>query len=193
MWIAQEISYVLGFSPQLQKMDGRFHTIKVTLTEKQKYSVQARHGYFTPKKLEDPAEMTKEEIREAVFSRDGIDGVPFNMRTQYFKSGREGAQLSIVARIDLSGVRFRKAEGRNSDDVTVATVLFDEDGTFIAGGEKLVKLRLLDASLEMMRRTGLIVKSTYEVKPGKYLVCQVVRESEGSQISAHSGLVVIAD
>jgi VWFA-related protein len=191
--IAPEASYVLGFSPRMEKMDGHFHTIKVTLTGKQKYTVQARHGYFAPKKLEDPAEMAKEEIREAVFSRDEIGGLPFRMQTQYFKSGGAGAQLSVVAHVDLNGARFRKAEGRNFNDVTVATVLFDEDGNFVAGGEKLVNLRLFDTSLERLHRTGLVVKSTYEVKPGKYLVRQVVRESEGSQISAHSGIVVIPD
>jgi VWFA-related protein len=186
-----EISYVLGFSPAMQKMDGRFHNIKVTLTGKQKYDVQARHGYFAPKKLDDPAEMAKEEIREAVFSRDEIAGLPFGMQTQYFKSEGPGAHLSIVAHVDLSGLPFRKAQGRNFDDVTVATVLFDEDGNFVAGGEKLVKLRLLDTSLERFSRAGLVVKSTYDVKSGKYLVRQLVRESEGSQLSARSAIVVI--
>jgi hypothetical protein len=191
--IAPEISYVLGFSPQTHGVDGRFHTIKVTLTGKEKYSVQARHGYFAPKKLEDSSEIAKEEIREAVFSRDEIFSLPFTMQTQYFKSGDPGAQLSIVAHVDLNGVRFRKADGRNFNDVTVATVLFDDNGNFVAGGEKLVKLRLFDPSLEHLHRAGLAVKFSYEVKPGKYLVRQVVRESEGSQISAHSGTVVIPD
>lgn len=119
--------------------------------------------------------------------------MPFTIQTQYFKSGDAEAQLSIVAHVDLNGVRFCKADGRNFDDVTVATVLFDEDGNFVAGGEKLMKLRLFDTSLERLHNTGLVVKSSYGVKPGKYLVRQVVRESEGSQISAHSGMVVILD
>jgi len=188
-----EVSYVLGFSPETQEMDGHFHTIKVTLTGKPKYAIQARRGYFAPKKPEDPAEIAKEEIREAVFSRDEIVGLPFTTKTQYFQSGGVATQLSVVAHVDLNGARFRKVDGKNSNDVTVATVLFDENGNFVAGGEKLVKLRLLDVSLEMFHRNGLFVKSTYEVKPGKYLVRQVVRESEGSQVSAHSGMVVIPD
>ncbi|MGA9980433.1 MAG: VWA domain-containing protein [Candidatus Sulfotelmatobacter sp.] len=36
--------YVLGFSPQ--KLDGRFHKLKVTLTSAEKLEVQARRGYY---------------------------------------------------------------------------------------------------------------------------------------------------
>ena len=35
MGIVPEISQVLGFSPQNEKMDGHFHALKVTLTGKQ--------------------------------------------------------------------------------------------------------------------------------------------------------------
>jgi VWFA-related protein len=101
--IAPEVSYLLGFSPRLLKTDGQFHTIKVTLTGKQNYAVQARRGYLAPKKLEDPAEIAKEEIREAVFSSDEIVGSPFTMQTQYLKSSAATAQLAVVARVDLNG------------------------------------------------------------------------------------------
>ncbi len=116
-----EVSYILGFSPQDQKMDGHFHTIKVTLTAKQKYVVQARRGYYAPKKLDDPQEAAKQEIQEAVFSRDEIQDIPLRLQTQYFKTEGAGTQLSVVSHVDLKGLRFRKADGRNFDDVTVAT------------------------------------------------------------------------
>ncbi len=139
-----EVSYVLGFSPQGQKMDGHFHAIKVTLTAKQKYVVQARRGYYAPKKPDDPPRGRQAEIQEAVFSRDEIQDIPLSLQTQYFKTEGTGTQLSVVSHVDLKGLRFRKADGRNFDDVTVATVIFDKNGSFVAGGEKLVKLRLLD-------------------------------------------------
>ncbi len=46
---APPLSYLLGFSPQNLKVDGRFHGLKVSLTSKQKYSIQARNGYYAPK------------------------------------------------------------------------------------------------------------------------------------------------
>jgi VWFA-related protein len=56
-------------APEVSKMDGSFHTIKVTITGKRKYSIQAGRGYCAPRKVENPKELTREEIQEAVFSR----------------------------------------------------------------------------------------------------------------------------
>jgi len=163
----------------------------VKLAAKQKYDIQARRGYYAPKKLDDPREMEKQEIQEAVYSQEEILDLPLNLQTQYFKTGDTDARLSVVSRLDLRGMHFRKAEGRNLDDVTVATVVFDENGNFITGGEKLVKMRLLDATFATLSRTGLTVKSSFQVKPGKYMVRQVVRDSEGAQMAARNGTVVI--
>jgi len=189
--VAPEVSYVLGFSPQNQKMDGRYHTIKVALTEKRKYDIQARRGYYAPKKVDDPQEQAKQEIAEAMFSQDEIQDLPLDFQTQYFKTGDAGAHLSVVSRIELKGMHFRKADGRNLDNLTVATAIFDDNGNYVTGGEKVVEMRLLDTTYERMSRTGLTMKSSFDVKPGKYMVRQVVRDSEGAQMAARNGAVAI--
>ena len=188
---APEVSYVLGFSPQNQKMDGTYHVLKVKLTGKQKYSIQARRGYYAPRKLEDPKEQAKTEIQEAVFSQDEMMDVPFDLQTQYFKTDEPGAHLSVVSHIDVKGLHFRKAEGRNWDQLIVATVIFDENGNYVAGGEKILEMRLLDKTYERLSNTGLTMKSSFDVKPGKYVVRQVIRDSEGAQMAAKNGSVVI--
>jgi VWFA-related protein len=188
-----EISYILGFSPQNQKMDGRYHTLKVTITEKRKYVLQARRGYYAPKKVDDPKERAKAEMQEAVFSQDEIQDLPLDLQTQYFKGGDAGIHLSVVSKIDLKGMHFRKADGRNFDDLTVATVIFDENGNFVTGGEKVLEMRLLDKTYDRLSHTGVMMKSSFELKPGKYMVRQVIRDSEGAQMAAKNGTVVIPD
>jgi len=188
---APEVSYVLGFSPQNQKMDGTYHVLKVKLTGKQKYSIQARKGYYAPRKLDDPKEQARTEIQEAVFSQDEMMDVPFDLQTQYFRTDQPGAHLSVVSHIEVKGLRFRKAEGRNWDDLTVATVIFDENGNYVTGGEKILEMRLLDKTYERLSHTGLTMKSSFDVKPGKYVVRQVIRDSEGAQMAAKNGSVVI--
>ena len=190
---APEVSYVLGFSPANQKMDGHFHTIKVTVAVKHNYAIQARRGYFASKKLEDPAEIAKQEIQDAVLSQNEIFDLPLTLQTQYFKTADQEARLSVVSHLDVQNMKFRKSEGRNYNEVTVATVIFDENGKFVMGNEKLVKIRLLDASIERLGHSGFVVKSTFDLKPGRYLVRQVVRDSEGPQMAARSGIVGIPD
>lgn len=44
-----EYSYVLAFSPENMKADGKFHKLKVKLSKKSMGTVQARKGYYLPK------------------------------------------------------------------------------------------------------------------------------------------------
>ncbi|MFI5059748.1 MAG: VWA domain-containing protein [Candidatus Acidiferrales bacterium] len=188
---APAISYLLAFSPQNLKLDGRFHVLKVSLTNKLKYSVQARRGYYAPRTAADPVETAKREIEEALFSQDEIRDLPVELHTQFFKKDEAEARVAVVTHLDLRGIHFRKAEGRNHDDLTLATAIFDENGKYVTGGEKIVEMRLLDTTVDRLGRSGITVKSSFDVKPGTYLVRQVVRDSEGAQMAAKNGAVVI--
>jgi VWFA-related protein len=188
---APAFSYLLGFSPQNMKVDGRFHTLKVTFTGKEKYSIQARHGYFAPKSINDPAQAAKEEIQEALFSQEEIHDLPIDLQTQFFKKSDAEAKLAVLTHLTLKGIRFRKADGRNRDDLTIVTGIFDENGNFVTGGEKVVEMKLLDTTYERLSRFGLTVKSSFDVKPGTYMVRLVVRGAEGDQMAARNGAVVI--
>src|SRR5437762_9488070 len=130
---APAISYLLGFSPQNLKIDGRFHTLKVTLTSKEKYSVQARHGYFAPKTVADPAEATKQEMQEALFSQEEIRDLPVELQTQFFKKDEAQARLAVLSHFDVKSIHFQKVEGRNNDQLTILTGIFDENGNFVTG------------------------------------------------------------
>jgi VWFA-related protein len=189
--LTPDVSYILGFSPQNQKMDGKYHTIKVVIAEKKKYNLQARRGYYAPRKVNDPKEQARQEIQEAVFSQDEIQELPLDFQTQFFKNGDASAHLSVVSKIDPTAIHFRKADGRNYDDLTIATVVFDENGNFVMGGEKILEMRLLDKTYDRLSHTGIVMKSSFDLKPGKYIVRQVIRDSEGAQMAAKSGAVVI--
>ncbi len=188
---APEASYVLGFSPQTEKMDGAFHTIKVKITGKRKYSIQARRGYYAPKKIDNPREQARQDIQEAVFSRDEIQDLPMEIQTQYTKTEASVVKLQIFSKLQLQGVHFRKAGGRNLDDLTVATAIFDVNGNFVVGAQKTLEMKLEDATYQKLLQGGLTVKSSFDLKPGKYLVRQVIRDSEGSQMAARNGAVDI--
>ncbi len=188
---APAFSYLLGFSPQNLKIDGRYHALKVSLTNKEKFNIQARHGYYAPRSIVDPAEATKEEIREALFSQEEIRDLPVELQTQFFRKDEAEARLAVLTRLDVKGMHFRKAEGRNNDKLTIVTGIFDENGNYITGGEKIVEMRLLDTTYDRLSHSGFTVKSSFDVKPGTYLVRLVVRDSEGAQMAARNGAVVI--
>jgi VWFA-related protein len=188
---APSISYLLAFSPQNMKVDGHYHTLKVSLAGKQKFTIQARRGYYAPRTVADPAKAAKQEIQEAIFSQEEIHDLPIELQTQFFKSDQMQARLAVLTHVDLKGIHFREAEGRHRDDLTFATAIFDQNGNFVVGGEKIVEMRLLEPTLDRLSRSGFTVKSSFDIKPGTYLVRLVVRDAEGAQMAARNGAVVI--
>src|SRR6266851_2656235 len=188
---APAYSYLLGFSPQNLKIDGRFHTLKVALTSKEKFGIQARHGYFAPKTLTDPAESAKLELQEALFSQEEIRDLPVELQTQFFKKDDAQARLAVLSHFDVKGIHFRKLLGRNNDQLTIVTGIFDENGNFVTGLSKVVDMNLLDTTYTRLSRSGFTVKTSFDVKPGTYLVRMVVRDAVGAQMAARNGAVVI--
>jgi VWFA-related protein len=187
---APAYTYVLGFAPQNLKLDGTFHMLKVTLKNPQKLSVQARRGYYAPKNVEDKTEQAKQEIQDALFSQDEMLDLPFDLRTQFFKASDTEATLTVLAHMDARRLHFRKADGRNGDELTFASALFNQNGNFVQGTQKIVTLRLKDETLAQMLNSGITMKTNFDVKPGNYLVRVVVRDEEG-QLSAKNGAIEI--
>jgi VWFA-related protein len=185
-----EYFYMLGFSPQNLKLNGRYHKLKVTLNTPEKFSVQTRRGYFAPKQAPSSDQQAKQEIEDAVFSQEEMRELPIDLHTQFFKPSDERAKLTILAHVDVKQLRFQKADGRNNSDLTIVSAIFDRNGNFVTGIQKLLQLHLKNDTLAYRMSSGLTVKSNFDVKPGSYLVRLVVRDAQG-QIAAENGVVEI--
>jgi VWFA-related protein len=186
-----DVYYVLAFSPRNLKFDGRFHRLKVSLVNPAGFTIQARRGYFAPKASEDVATKAKEEIEQAVYSQDELKELPVDVHTQFFKVNEAQARLAVLTHLDLSSVRFRKEQDRHLNKLTFVTILFDRDGKYVMGKEKLVEFRLRDATLARLTQTGITLKAEFDLKPGTYLVRQIVRDSEAGQLSGLNRTVEI--
>jgi len=186
-----EYSYVLAFAPQNLKPDGSFHTLKVKLNSPLKLNLQARRGYYAPMHLDGPAEEAKREIEDAVFSQDESHGLPVELRTQFYKSSDNDARLSVFAKVDVKHIRFRKVDGRNRNDLTLVSALFDHNGTYLKGEEKVLQMSWKDDTLESKMGSGITVKTSFEVKPGKYRVRLIVRDAETQSMTAENSAVEI--
>lgn len=180
-----EYIYLLAFSPVNIKFDGQRHQLKITLTNARGLTVLARTSYFADGYTEDPADQVKQQIQEAFFSNQDLMGLPVRLQTQFFKDG-DNATLTVNARVDATKLPFRKENGRNNDDLTLVVGLFDQNGNFISAFQKMIEMRLKDETLSAWMRSGIENSTDFSVKPGKYLVRLVVRDSEGSSMAEQS-------
>jgi VWFA-related protein len=187
---APEFIYLLGFSPQNLKYDGTFHNVKVALKPRD-LNMQARRGYYAPKHAANEAEQAKQEIREALFSREEVQEFPIAMQMQFFKPTGDTARLSVLAHVDLKTLKFQKVAGRDSNVLTVVSGLFDSNGNLLRSTQKMVEMLLKEETFEARLAAGLNVKTSFDVQPGKYVLRLVVRDSEGQMMSARNGIIEI--
>ena len=188
---APEFWYVLGFTPQNLKTDGKFHTLKVSLTSGKKYDLQSRRGYYAPRQALDSAEEAKREIEDEVFSSEQLHDLPLMLHTQFFKPSEDAAKLTVLAHIDVKRLHYKQSADRNQNDLTVVTAVFDRNGNFLQANQKLVQMRWKSETLQAKLSSGITLKSSFDVKPGRYLVRVVARDTEQQGMSAESGAVEI--
>ena len=188
---APEYYYLLAFSPQNLKMDGSFHALKVTLKNMKDVSANARTSYYAPRHLENAIETAKREIEEALFSREEMSDIPVELHTQFFKASADAAKVSLVIKVDVKRLKFRKEADRNCNELTVVAGLFDRNGVYATGNQKKIEMRLRDETVEKRLDGGLTIRSSFDVKPGTYSVRLVVRDMEGQMMSAQNSAVEI--
>jgi len=186
-----EYVYYLGFYPKDLKPDGKFHEIKVTLPNGKGLSVQARKGYWASSHVEDAATASTREIGEAVFSHDELRDLPLDIDTQFYKTTTADAKLKVSAHLDIRQLHLRKQDDRNRNDVTLVCALFDGNGNYVKGTQKVVELRLKDEDVDHRRSLGLTVDSDFDVKSGSYMIRVVARDAEGQQMAAANDTVEI--
>ena len=186
---APEFWYVLGFTPQNLKSDGKFHALKVTLTNHQRYGLQSRRGYYAPRHQADAAEEAKREIDDELFSNEELHDLPVALHTQFFKPSSEAARLTVLAHVDVKRLHYKQVQDRNQNDLTVVTAVFDRNGNLLQSNQKIVEMRWKSETLQAKLGSGITLKTSFDVKPGQYLVRVVARDSEQQLMSAENGSV----
>ena len=188
---APKVSYIIGFRPEGATADGKFHKLKVEVANGRKYEIEARNGYFARKKLSDPEEEAKQEVRETLFSGEEIDTIPIQLKTQFLTMNATSSQLTVYTHLDIKGIRLRNTDGRNRNDIVLATAVFDSNGQLVDGQMKEIALKLQDSTVERLRHSGLTFKTVFKIKPGSYIVRSVLRALEGDQLTARNLTTVI--
>jgi hypothetical protein len=71
------------------------------------------------------------------------------------------------------------------------SAVFNRNGNFLQATQKTVTLHLKDDTLEHKLASGLTLKTSFDVKPGSYMVRLVVRDAEAQLMSAENGTIEI--
>jgi len=194
------VQYVLTFAPKNMKLDGKFHSLKVRLASKEQkgVSIQARRGYFAPTneaeaeadaRQRDASEaeaQMQEQIREAMLASNAVGGLPVELYAQ--RKGNAGAtrDISFSTHLDTRPLHLRNDAGRNENTVVFALAIFDEKQHLIASQQRRAVVHVPDSQLQSFLKTGIDAEMTFNLKPGLYIVREVVTEAENHDMAAFS-------
>jgi len=185
------VRYVLGFAPQNLKQDGRYHILKVRLTGGNNYSIQARRGYYAPQKL-NAKEEEERQIEDDLHSRGEVGNLFLDLQAHSFSIGTERTQIVVTSKVAINNIRFKEVGGKRSDVLRMITAIFDENGNVVTGGEKHLTMDLNEEQYHQLMQVGLTVNSSFDLKPGRYLVRQLIKDTASDETSARNRTLDIA-
>lgn len=180
---------MLAFSPAELRNDGKYHNVKVTVPNVKGLEIDARKGYFAPVQFTDPIEESKNNMREAVFSRDQLSDLPVELTAQLIKRDERAGQIVVKTRIYPQSLKLRHENGRRFGQVRVVCSVFDANGEYVTAVERVMDLQMRDEMFERTRESGVVLQTDIDVKPGRYLVRTVIRDVEGRQTSTKDAIV----
>jgi VWFA-related protein len=199
--------YILAFTPTDMKLDGKFHALKVMLTDKEQgLSIQARRGYFASKNgNEFPPESTaaqavggsdldaqaQEQMREAVTARTDMAQLPVGLETKLAEGQGGTRALSLSTHLDGGSLHFHKDGEHNLNTVTFIFAVFDQKENLLNAQMRRAKVNIPDAQLSSFAKNGVDLHLTFQLQPGTYRIREVVSDSEDHHMTTLSRNVTI--
>lgn len=181
-----DVYYLLTYSPHDLRANGQYHHLKVALIAKKNLTVEARRGFYAPPRNETVAQAAQRAIEDAVFSQDEQRDLPVDVQTRIENIATGGKQLDIYADMDIAQLHFEKVNGANQEALTLVAALFDSNGNYVDGTQKIVTFNVKDATLAQFSKTGGSSEITLSVKPGVYFLRFVARDSNDKHMSAQN-------
>jgi VWFA-related protein len=183
-----DVTYFLGFSPQVLTADGKYHRLSVKLANSQDETVEARRGYFAPAKEKHPQETAADKqaaLNREVESTDSVTDINAQLNALPVQSAT-GREVKIGVHVDLSSLPYMKRGDRSVERLIIVTALFDSRGGFLTGQETIMDLKLKDDTRRKLASEGIDAKLSMQLANGSYRLRSVVQEEASGRMGAVS-------
>jgi VWFA-related protein len=192
----QQSYYLLGFDPDDETFDRRYHTIKVRVT-RPGLKVRTRSGYFgeadSEKSNEPPTR--GQQILGALMSPFGKRNLSVRMTPYFFNSAKEGQLVRTLFHIDPSKLEFKDGpDGRKSLNLELAAFAFDEKGAAVDVLAHRIKLSFNEQQYRRVMANGLAYRRDFPLKkPGAYQFRAVLRDDESGNTGTAGHFIQVPD
>jgi VWFA-related protein len=180
-----EVSYVLGFRRGDTAPDGKYHKLKVTLSESKPYVIQARPGYFAmPPAKSEPMGRERELDREV----SGVSTISDFAATVAFRLDKAPTKglVTVKTQIHLAidKLQFPVRDARRVQQLKLVVALLDGMGNIVAAKEGTMDFAMADATYARLSASGINAGLNLDAPPGKYRLRAVVQEEVDGKMAS---------
>jgi VWFA-related protein len=196
----QQSYYLIGFDPEDEKFDRKYHSIKVKVT-RPGVKVRTRSGFFGVNESErggEPREQPKtrgQQILSALLSPLGMRDLSLRMTPYFFNSGKEGPLVRALFHFDCSKLSFKQGPaGERLLNLDLFAFAFDEKGTPADLAARRIDLKLDEQQYRQALVNGLSYRADFQLKkPGAYQFRAVLRDGETGRTGSASQFIRVPD
>ena len=203
----QQSYYLLGFDPEDEKFDKKYHSIKLK-TRRPGLQTRTRAGFigYPDRPTPPPTPRTREaQILSSLFSPFGARDVATQMTSFFFNSPNPGRKekndpedISFVRsffHIGASNLTFKDAgAGEKVLKLEIATFTFNENGAVIEQHGRAFEIRLDQARYARALKRGFNYTDDFVIKkPGAYQFRAVIRDAETGRMGSAGQFIQVPD
>ncbi|MCI0662216.1 MAG: VWA domain-containing protein [Acidobacteria bacterium] len=196
----QQSYYLIGFDPEDEKFDQRYHSIKVNVT-RPGVKVRTRSGFFgvdesvREKEEEERPRTRGQQILSALLAPPGINGLSLRMTPYFFNSSKEGPLVRALFHIDCSRLKFKDGpNGQKLINLDLAAFAFNEEGAAVDLAMRRLELSFDEKQYRQALTGGLSYRADFQLKKaGAYQFRAVLREGETGITGSASQFIRVPD
>lgn len=152
------VSYTLGFYPDAESLDGRFHELRVEVA-RAGLNVRYRKGYMALKEQPASDQQDKRNLAAALESPIESSSIPLSAEIE-----RRKGRLYVSVSMDAHRLQLAQEGAFSNGAINVFFVQQDETGKVLDSEEAAYDLHLTKEEYETYLRTGMPIRRFLELK-----------------------------
>lgn len=163
--------YVLGFTTDTDRYDGRFHRVEIRVN-RPGIEVRSRNGYLAPMRRTTPiitrASTLAPAVSDALQSPVSVSGVPIRLFAAPYRQNSGEARVAVAMELGVDALGLVERDGRFVGDLAVALRPISSDGKLLEGQRHEAALALKPETYALARTSGVRMLTEMSLPPGRY-------------------------
>jgi len=174
------VTYTLGFYPDEETLDGKFHPLKIHLKDSRS-ELRYPKGYFAMKDLTLPREEVESRVGLAIESPLESSSIHLLSRVEWAEKARV---LSISASVDLRDLDLVPAGDRQKGKAAIIIIQQDAAGRVLNRHSKFLNLDLTNEEHSALSKSGVPFRELIGAMEGLATLRIIVADSQNAALGS---------